>query len=257
VTHLDFSTPTHQKAYELVRDLLFKEERVLALALMGSAARNEGSFDSDLDFNIFFREDAPADAIIAQTEDALQREVHAQQGTEVGIFFAVDLHAAPTLITPQPRGWTDGPDSFELEIGNTFVYTRLVFEREQYFAQVQARYLPYYDESLRGQRLRETLKFCYNNFDHIEPYVKRGLYFQAYRRLYDASREFLQALFIARRIYPIAYDKWVKKQLVEILNLPDLYASFVALYEVHDLESDELVEKGKQLREYIARYVEQ
>jgi predicted nucleotidyltransferase len=53
VTHLDFSTPTHQKAYELVRDLLFKEERVLALALMGSAARNEGSFDSDLDFNIF------------------------------------------------------------------------------------------------------------------------------------------------------------------------------------------------------------
>src|SRR4051812_13961859 len=129
---LRLSTPTHQKAYDLVRDLLFDDERVLALALTGSAAYNAGSFDSDLDFNIFFSEDAPAAAIMERVEHQLERQVHAQQGAEVGRFFAVDLHAATPLITPSARGWTSGPDEFELAIGNTFVYTRLVFEREEY-----------------------------------------------------------------------------------------------------------------------------
>lgn len=253
---LHLATPTHRKAYDLVAELLYKDERVLALSLAGSAARNEGSFDSDLDFDIFFREGAPTHAIIARVTEALGREVHAHQGQEVGQFFAVDLHAAPTLITPQARGWTDGPDDFELEIGNIFVYSRLVFERESHFAQAKARYLPYYEESLRQDRLQQALVFCYNNLDHIEPYVKRGLYFQAFKRLYDASREFLQALFIAKRVYPIAYDKWIKKQLVEILNLPDLYRHFVALYEVQALESDELIVKREQLRHYVARYIE-
>jgi predicted nucleotidyltransferase len=256
---LHLATATHQKAYNLVYDALWRDDRVLALAITGSAARNEGSFDSDLDFNIFFAEDAPATeiaAILTRVENDVKRELATQPGSEVGIFFDIDLHVAPTLITPQPRGWTDGPDAFELEIGNTFVYTRLVFERAGYFTQAQARYLPYYDEQLREERLAATLKFCHNNINHIEPYVKRGLYFQAFRRLYDASREFLQALFIAQRVYPIAYDKWVKKQLVEILDLPDLYQGFVALYAVHNLESDELTVKGQQLREYIAAYVE-
>lgn len=252
---LRLSTSTHQKAFDLVCNLLANDPRVMALAITGSAARNEGSFDSDLDFDIFFAEDAPADAIIAGVEEVLAREVFAQKGAEVGIFFNVDLHAAPTVITPQPRGWTDGPDNFELEIGNTFVYTRLVFEREGYFHQAQARYLPYYDEPLRQERLAETLKFCRNNIYHIEPYVNRGLYFQAFRRLYDATREFLQALMIARRVYPIAYDKWVKKQLVEILGMPDLYRDFVVLYEVHHLESEELTIKGQQLQELIASHI--
>jgi hypothetical protein len=116
--------------------------------------------------------------------------------------------------------------------------------------------LPYYDEALRQERLAATLKFCHNNLAHIEPFVKRGLYFQAFRRLYDATREFLQALFIAKRLYPIAYDKWVKKQILEILELPDLYPAFVALYEVHHLESDELTHKGQQLSALIAHYID-
>lgn len=252
---LHLATPTHQKAFDLVRNFLQEDSRVLALAITGSAARNEGSFDSDLDFNIFFQEDAPSNEIIAEIEDALQRDVYAQQGAEVGRFFDVDLHAAPLRFTPQSRGWTDGPDNFELEIGNTFVYTKLLFERDSTFTQAQAAYLPYYDETLRQARLHQTLNFCRNNINHIEPYVQRGLYFQAFRRLYDASREFLQALFIAKRLYPIAYDKWVKKQLVEILGLPDLYQHFVALHEIHALESDELTHKGHLLKNYIEDYV--
>jgi predicted nucleotidyltransferase len=255
MNNLHLATPTHQRAYDLVNDLLHRDERVLALTITGSAARNEGSFDSDLDFDVFFREGAPEVEILGAVEEALNQEIHTQQGREVGRFFAVDLHAANAIIIPQERGWTDGPDNFELEIGNTFAYSRLIFEREGYFTQAKANYTPYYEESLRQERLQLALKFCYNNLEHIDPYVKRGLYFQAFRRLYDATREFLQALFIARQVYPIAYDKWIKKQLVEILDLPDLYNQFVALYEVQALESNELITKGHQLREYTAIYV--
>ncbi len=260
VAILRLATPTHQRAYDLVYELAQADARVLALALTGSAARNAGSFDSDLDFNLFFTPEivlgAPTDAILAQWDAIIQREIRDQAGDDVGIFFDVDLHAAPVDITPQPRGWTDGPDAFELEIGNTFVYTRLVFERDGYFSRAQARYLPYYADALRAERLRATLRFCHNNINHIAPYVQRDLYFQAFRRLYDATREFLQALMIARRVYPIAYDKWIKEQLVEILGMPDLYAHFVNLYEVHTLESEELTRKGELLREYVAAYVE-
>lgn len=252
-----FASPTHQSAFAIVRDMLWVEPQVMAMSITGSAARNEGAFDSDLDFNIFFAEGAPVDAIIGRVEATLNREIRSRRGLDVGRFFDIDLHAAPTVITPQPRGWTDGPDNFELEIGNTFVHQMLIFEREKYFTQAQATYLPYYNEELRKQRLALALKFCRNNIEHIEPYVRRGLYFQAFRRLYDATREFLQALFIAKRFYPIAYDKWVKKQLVEMLELPNLYTRFVLLYEVQKLESDELTLKGRELEACIQEYIEE
>ncbi len=55
--------------------------------------------------------------------------------------------------------------------------------------------------------------------------VDRGLYFQAFDRLYNAHQEFLQALFISRRTYPIVYNKWIHEQIVDILHLPELYES--------------------------------
>lgn len=260
MTQLQFATATHHQAYELVLAYIQGNARVMALTLTGSAARNEGSFDSDLDFDVFFAPDMPqaeCAEVLAAVEARVKAELVLASGAraEVGRFFDIDLHIAPTQIAPDARGWTSGPDAFELEIGNIFVYSHLIFERAGYYHQAQARYLPYYDEALRQTRLAATLKYCHNNINHIAPYVARGLYFQAFRRLYDATREFLQALFIAKRVYPIAYDKWVKKQLVEILGLPDLYKRFVALYEVQHLESEELAVKGEQLREYIEEYI--
>ena len=54
------------------------------------------------------------------------------------------------------------------------------------------------------------------NLHHIPLYIKRGLYFQSFDRLYNAYQEFLQALFISRCTYPIAYNKWIREQVEEI-----------------------------------------
>ena len=62
------------------------------------------------------------------------------------------------------------------------------------------------------------------NLERVKAGVARSLYFHAFDKLYHAFQEFLQALFIARRVYPIAYDKWIREQVVGWLRLPDLYA---------------------------------
>ena len=71
---------------------------------------------------------------------------------------------------------------------------------------------------------------------------------QSFNRLYDAFREFLQTLFISRRTYPIAYDKWIREQVEEILGLPDLYQRLPRLLEISHFESDEIAQKAKELR---------
>ena len=60
------------------------------------------------------------------------------------------------------------------------------------------------------------MKFGLNNLEHGVSAARRGLVFHAFSRLYHAHRELIQGLFIAHRKYPIAYDKWVKEQVVEI-----------------------------------------
>ena len=78
--------------------------------------------------------------------------------------------------------------------------------------------------------------------------MERGLCFQAFNRLYDAIREFFQALFISKRKYPIAYDKWIRKQFYEIIDEPELYHEITGLMEIKNFESIELIEKAEHLR---------
>ena len=46
----------------------------------------------------------------------------------VGRYSHVDLDFVDGCFVPKTRGWTSGPDEFELEIGNTLVYSVLLWE---------------------------------------------------------------------------------------------------------------------------------
>jgi hypothetical protein len=142
-----------------------------------------------------------------------------------------------------------------LEIGNTLVYTVPLWQRSDYFDSLKAQWLPYYSEVLRQERLAMVRDFCVNNLDHIPLFVERGLYFQSFNRLYDAFREFLQALFISRRTYPIAYDKWIREQVEEILGMPHLYQRLPGLLEISHFESDEVARKAEELRALVEEHL--
>jgi predicted nucleotidyltransferase len=247
-----FPTKHHEKIFNSCVDFFKSEPDVLALTLICSCARGEGSPDSDIDLEIFANNPLVGEEIIERFSEFSSKF---EKSAEVGRFFHVDVHLGFTKYMPVKRGWTDAPDEFELRIGNSFIYSQLVFEKDGFFTKAKEKYLPYYDEELRQAKLKEGLKYCENNIGHIEPMVKRGLYFHAFSRLFHATQEFLQALFISKKVYPIAYDKWIKKQIVEILELPELYKEFVSIHEIKHLESDELIEKGKKLQSLIDKYI--
>jgi hypothetical protein len=89
---------------------------------------------------------------------------------------------------------------------------------------------------------------CARDLEAIPFYLGRGLYFQAFDRLYKAFREFLQALFVARRTYPLCYNKWIQEQVTEWLSLPELYKELPSILSVRNIESSELGEKADVLR---------
>jgi hypothetical protein len=68
-------------------------------------------------------------------------------------------------------------------------------------------------------------------------------------------QEFLQALCIARRTYPIAYDKWIREQIEEILGLPELSRELPGMFEYRRFERDELTAKPRTLERLLHQYV--
>ncbi|MBN1639649.1 MAG: hypothetical protein JXA09_00345 [Anaerolineae bacterium] len=241
----------HERAARQIVDLFAREPGVLAVLLTCSCARGRATPDSCLDVAVLLSRDlAPGRrALLEQTwAEADEGEAVFADLRRVGAFSHVDLSFFDGAFVPPYHGWMTGPDEFELEIGNLLVYSVPLWERGGDLAQLKARWLPYYGEPLRQERAAMVGGFLRNNLAHIPLYVARGLYFQAHHRLMLALGEFLQALFIARRTYPIAYDKWIREQIVELLGLPELYRQLVGLLEIERLESDEIARKAETLR---------
>ena len=254
-----YPTAQHERAAQAIVRFFSAFPSVRAVLLTGSCARGKASADSCLDVAVL----VPSEAIRREQESLEGRWKSFYETSpvfadlqHVGRFSGVDLDIIDGDFRPAPRGWTTGPDEFELEIGNTLVYASPLWERGELLSRLKVRWLPYYDESLRQERLSDVVRYCRNNLDHIPLYVERGLTFQSFNRLYDAFQEFLQALFIAHRTYPIAYDKWVREQVEGILGMPRLYEQLPKLLEIDCLESTALVCKAAKLGELLATEVE-
>lgn len=228
-----------------------------AVLLVNSCARGKATPDSCLDIIML----AAPEKLRAQSS-SLQRDwLHFKQCDpaiqalkSVGRYSEVHADFVDGVFSPTDRDETGGPDSFEVEIGNFLAYSVPLWQSGNYYSTLKQRWLPFYDEALRGQRLGEVRRFCLNNLHHIALYVQRGLYFQAFDRLYNGYREFLQALFITRRVYPIAYNKWIKEQVAENLGLPELYVRLARLFEIQRFESLELVSKAAEVEDLLDKY---
>jgi hypothetical protein len=74
--------------------------------------------------------------------------------------------------------------------------------------------------------------------------MERGLHFHAFDTLYTAFQKFLQLVFISKRTYPIAYNKWIKQQIVTWLKMPELYPGLLPIISINKIESDEINHKA-------------
>jgi hypothetical protein len=98
--------------------------------------------------------------------------------------------------------------------------------------------------------------YCLNNLDHVPWSLERGDRFHAFHRLYDAYQEFLQALFITRRTYPLAYDKWIEEQLRELLGLTDLVGQLAQVVGTPLLDNKGVAESATTLTRLLDEHVD-
>lgn len=248
----------HKRAAQAIVDF-FSGQEVDAVILTCSCARGKASRGSCLDISILVSPEKFTDETMFHVKHGWAEFYESEEVFkalhQLGKYSHVDLDFTDGHFQPQDWGWTAGPDNFELEIGNILAYSIPLLEHTSYFQQLRSQWLPYYSDELRRERLAQARKYCLNNLDHIPLFVERCLYFQAFQRLYHASQEFLQALFISRRTYPIAYDKWVQEQVEDILGMPELYEQLVELLEITHFESREIAHKGADLKRLFHEHI--
>ena len=252
-----YPTSEHQAAAEAVTCFFSGNYPIDAVLLVNSCARGRATNDSCLDMNVLVRPERlkPLLPRIETDWEVFEKSDPAIQALKgAGKYAEVHLDFIDGVFVPQERDFTSGPDAFELGIGNALAYSLPLWLGGDYYAELKAKWLPYYREELRTERLKMVRFYCLNNLHHIPIYIQRGLYFQCFDRLYNAHREFLQALFIAHRTYPIAYDKWIREQVVEILGLPALYRQLAHLFEIRHFESPEILEKAREVERLLEQY---
>lgn len=252
-----YPTREHEAAAQAIVERYRPDPRVAAILLTNSCARGKATRDSCLDMSILVDPETlrvERLSLQADWDTFLATSRAIQDLRAAGRYSQVHLDFVDGDFSPEERDEAAGPDSFELGIGNLLAYAQPLQQNGGYLQLLKDQWLPYYGEGLRRERLRMVRRYCLNNLHHVPWYVERRLHFQAFDRLYNAYREFLQALFIARRTYPIAYNKWIREQVEEILGFPELYAQLTHLFEIRHFEGPELSERGEAVERLLDTY---
>jgi predicted nucleotidyltransferase len=252
-----YPTPQHEKAAETITEFFVSNFQIDAVLLVNSCARGKATRDSCLDIVMLAQPEEGRSSLedLEKGWEELEKSSQVIQDLyQTGKYSVVHPDFIHGTFNPREQDEAAGPDDFEIEVGNFLAYSVPLWQGSDYYSQLKTQWLPYYGEEVRQKRLERVRWYCLNNLHHIPLYIERGLYFQSFDRLYNAYREFLQALFIARRTYPIAYNKWIREEVEEILGLPELYEQLTHLFEIRQFESHEIVVKAKEVEALLEKY---
>ncbi len=145
-----YPTFEHEQASRTVVDFFSKVPEVEDIVLTGSCARGKATNDSCLDIMVLLPQKALSrkrTVLKRHWNDFYEKDIVFDHLRRVGEYSHVDLDFVDGCFMPKPRDWTSGPDDFELEIGNTLVYSVPLWERSGYFERLKAKWLPYYARS--------------------------------------------------------------------------------------------------------------
>jgi predicted nucleotidyltransferase len=257
MTEINFPTDLHRTATIASTNFFLNDLNVDTILLVNSLARGKATAESDIDMAIL---------VIARTS--------ATERIRLERVWEAFTYSDPTLIQfrmssrfahihldifdgdYKPAAWEDGGpiDAFELEIGNQVRYSTPLAGEGSRFKELKSKWLPYYGDELRSERLELARASCLYELDHVPVFVNRDLHFHAFDRLYVAFQKFLQTLFIKHKTYPIAYNKWIKYQVVDILRLPRLYQVLPGIISVDSLTGPRVIQNAATLASIVDEY---
>jgi len=246
-----FPTALHEATAAIVCDYFSNFPATDTVLVVNSCARGHAAPESDLDFAVLVKPGTGREEV-----NKMEQEWQTYSETQPTIleykrlsrFAHLHLDVIDGTYTPTILEVGVASDYFEIEIGNQVCYSAPLGKAGDFFKELQNKWLPYYDDKLRMQRFLMCREACNYDLDHIPFFIRSGLHFQAFDILCKAFQEYLQTLFIANKTYPIAYNKWIKEQIVTWLNLPDLYPKLPGIISVSNIESDEINHKAGLLR---------
>jgi hypothetical protein len=246
-----YPTGAHERAADEIVAFFAADERTDAVLLTNSCARGKATPDSCLDVHVLASE---SESLQARWDDHAATSAAIAELRRAGRFSDLHLDVGTGDLAPGPIE-EEGLDLFEVAVGNLLVHAVPLWTTGTRLDELRAAWLPYYDEPLRLERLAAVRRYCLGNLDHVSPCLDRELWFQAFDRLYRGFEALLMGVHIARRTYPIAYNKWIREQIEERLGLPELYAQLPPLLEVSRLESRQLESRAADLRRLVAQYL--
>jgi hypothetical protein len=249
-----YPSQEHERAASTITSYFAAREETDAVLLTNSCARGKATVDSCLDVQVIVQPEAVGNVDAEWRRHAAQDDAIAAL-LRVGRFSELHLDVTDGILVPGTID-EESIDWFEVTVGNFFVYSVPLFVRSDRFERLGAEWLPYYDDELRGTRLDAARWFVLdNNLERIPWFLDRELYFQALDRFYRAFQGFLLGLHVSRRTYPIAYNKWIREQVAENLELPELYEQLPPLFELEQFESRALERKAQRLHALVEEYV--
>ena len=255
-----FPTILHKDTAESVRDYFVHDPRVDTVLLVNSCARARAVPESDLDFAILVKTTVtPMEILTIETDwnSYAQSQPVIAKYKQSGPYAHLHLDVITGQYTPKILESGEPIDFFEIEIGNQICHSLPMNSAGPYFQELQKKWLPYYSEDIRKQRRVMSRNACIYDLDHIPFLIKRNLYFHAFEILYKAFQEYLQTLFISKKTYPIAYNKWIKEQVVEWLDMPGLYPKLLTILSISRIEGNEINDKAELLRDLLDDLAEQ
>jgi hypothetical protein len=248
VLRVEYPTVAHERAALEITGFFASSDGVDAVLLVNSCARGKATIDSCLDMQVI-----ASSALVAQLDAEFSRfaaDCDAIAELRVaGRYSDLHLDVTNAVFVPGPID-EESIDYLEVGVGNLLVYSVPLFVRGGRLEELRAEWLPFYGDELRSERLEAARWFVVDcNLERIPWYLDRQLYFQAFDRFQRAFQGFLLGLHVARRTYPIAYNKWIREQLVENLGLPAVYEQLPKLFELDRFESRALETKAEALQQ--------
>jgi predicted nucleotidyltransferase len=253
-----FPTQTHEKLAELFAGFCKNRKVVDTVLVVNSCARGAATPQSDLDMAALVKvstSDSELSELEASWARFASRSALVAQFMDMGPYCKLHIDFFNGGFVPAVWDEGGGPDSFEIEIGNRIAHSAVLHEPGPYFEELRRQWLPYYNNELRTSRVDMVRQACNYHLEYIRLLHSRSLYFHAFDQLYKAYQEFLQGVFISRQTYPIAYNKWIHEQIVEWLELPDLYDELLGILTLADLEGNDILLKAKLLHELLEHWV--